>query len=265
MIRGTKSAVIENQITGNFNDLQGWRFAFDIPGHKLWHEEVGAVIEAELLDRGGHYAPRNARYDWLTLNHFALLANSSGRSAVLSNADCFFMRYGESSVKHLDTSTPTLTVLAGGQVDGEELGISGQHGDSLFLQRFALTTGENLSHAEAMRFSLEHQNPPLVGKVGFEGNHYPQSSYSVASVDNPGVLVWALKPAEDGIEHGIVVRLWNLSSQPERFKLSLGGGPIVQAVRTSHIETDIEAANSMTGTLNDALVPQQFKTYRLIP
>ena len=28
------------------------------------------------------------------------------------------------------------------------------------------------------------------------------------------VLLWALKPHEDGIEHGLIARLWNLSDRP---------------------------------------------------
>ncbi|MBC8076003.1 MAG: glycoside hydrolase, partial [Chloroflexales bacterium] len=71
LTRGSDRIAIENVITQNFSDVRSWSFAFNLDAPDVWHEEVGAVIRARLLPQGGHYAARNARYDWLTLNHFA--------------------------------------------------------------------------------------------------------------------------------------------------------------------------------------------------
>ncbi len=66
-----------------------------------------------------------------------------GRSAVVNE------------VSRLDTSTPQISVLAGGQVDGPQLGIPVQGGDSRFLQRFALTVHRRFDPgADSMRFAL---------------------------------------------------------------------------------------------------------------
>lgn len=68
---------IHNQITQNFGDVQTWAFSYKLPSAEVWHEEVGAVIKAKLQTEGGQYSSVNARYDWLTLNHFADFTTSN--------------------------------------------------------------------------------------------------------------------------------------------------------------------------------------------
>ena len=153
------------------------------------------MIRARLLANGGHYAPTLARHDWLTLNHFADMTGADGTGITLSNADAQFMRLGNSTADVLDTATPQISVLAGGQVDGVSLGIQDQGGDSHFLQRFALQTHDAYNPTVAMKFALEHQNPLAVALVT-GGSQYPESTYSLLTVDNPDVVLWALKPAE---------------------------------------------------------------------
>jgi hypothetical protein len=48
------------------------------------------------------------------------------------------------------------------------------------------------------------------------------------------VLLWALKPAEEGIAEGIIARVWNQSSDARSFSLALATG-IAGARRTTHI------------------------------
>jgi alpha-mannosidase len=149
---------IQNEITQNFSDTAGWTFGINVDSPEVRHEEIGAFIKARLLDQGGAYAPRAARYDWLTLNHFADMSGG-GVGVTLSAADNQFFQTGFSTVEVLDTATPKLTILAGGQIDGQPLGLPNQGGDSDFLQRFALRSHGAYSNGEAMRFALEHQNP----------------------------------------------------------------------------------------------------------
>lgn len=264
LFRNSRRIEIANEIRQNFRDLASWGFAFRLSKPQVWHEEVGAVIRAGLLQEGGHYSPRNARYDWLTLNHFARISGADGTGVVLSNADCYFMRLGSSTVTYLDAETPLICVLAGGQVDSPDFGIPAQDGDSYFLQRFALATGESFSHARSMRFALEHQNPLVTAPVT-GGESYPETYFSLVKIDNPEVLLWALKPAEEGIGHGIIARLWNFAESPARFSQALSTGPIAGAWNTTHIETNLEEAALSGGALEGALVPQQMKSFRLNP
>ena len=71
LLRGSPRIDIRNDINQNFDATYWWAFGFNLTSPDLMHEEVGAIIRAKLTTSGGNYSPRNARYDWLTLNHFA--------------------------------------------------------------------------------------------------------------------------------------------------------------------------------------------------
>lgn len=262
VVRDTKTVFIDNEITQNFDDVITWGFGFDIANPDVWHEEVGAVMRAKKVSQGGHYSDRadNSRYDWLTINHYADMSNESA-GVTISNADCYFMRLGTSTPDNLDTTTPTIDILSGGKiVTTGEYGLPAQGGDEYFLQRFAVQTHGEFDPIQAMIFSLEHQNPLVAGKIT-GGAGLPTTQYSYVQIDNPNIVLWALKPAEDGIESGTVVRLWNLSNTTQQFSLKLSDGPLVGAVRLSHIETPMENARIISGALADSMRPQQIKTY----
>lgn len=259
LIRDSNRIDIRNEITQNFSDIYTWRYGFNLTAPDVWHEEVGAVIRAKLLADGGHYSPHHARYDWLTLNHFADMS-SGGSGVTLSNADCYYMQLGNSTASVLDTNTAQLSPLVGGQVDGNTLGILNQGGDSYFLQRFALKTHDAYDPVSAMTFALEHQNPFVAGLIT-GGAAYPETSYSLLTISNPNVLLWALKPADDGIEQGIVTRVWNLSGSPADFTLTYAPTAIASAKQISHIETPIADATVANGALTGSLAAQQIKSF----
>lgn len=260
-IRNSNRIEIRNDINQNFDSIHTWGFGFGLSNPEVWHEEVGAVIKAKLISQGGHYSDRseNSRYDWLTLNHFVDI-NEGQVGITLSNSDCYFMKLGNSTISTLDISTPQVSVLAGGKVANGNNGLPGQGGDTHFLQRFALQTHGAYDQVAAMKFALEHQNPFVTGEVT-GGNVYPETLYSLVSIDNPNVLVWALKPADDGIDQGVIVRVWNLSSVPESFNLSMTQGTILTAKRATHIETPIEDAVIRNGALSETIAQHQIKTF----
>jgi alpha-mannosidase len=268
LVRGQERIEIDNTISQNFTNVPTWSFAFALEAPELWHEEVGAVICAKLLSEGGHYSARNARYDWLSLNHFAALNDDQGTGITLSSADCAFMKFGNSTPTVLDTRHPQLSVLVGGQVDGPQLGIPRQGGDTRFTQRFALRPAHaaragRFQAVEAMKFALEHQNPLAAGFVA-GGNALPEQSFSWLKLSNPNVLLWALKPAEEGLAHGVIARVWNLSTEPQRFSISLAAG-MVAAKQTTHLETDLAEAPVDHGVLSALASPSQLLTFRLFP
>jgi alpha-mannosidase len=252
---------IRNDINQNFDELHTWGFSFLLDTPTVWHEEVGAVICARLLAQGGHYSPRNARYDWLTLNHFA---DMSGPVAgiTISNADCYFMKLGSSTTSVLDAQTPQISVLAGGRVVNGNNGLPGQGGDSHFMQRFAMKTHDGFNAARAMKFALEHQNPLLCGVVR-GGSAYPEVSFSLLSISNPNTLLWALKPAEDGRSRGVIARVWNMAGSRQDFSLTVSTGALRSAQRVTHIETVIEPANFSGGMLMESCEPRQLRSFRL--
>ncbi|MBC8009092.1 MAG: glycoside hydrolase, partial [Burkholderiales bacterium] len=157
---------IRNEITANFGDVRHWAFGFNLTAPAVRTEEVGAINLNKLQSDGGVYATKQARYDHITVNHFADLSSGDDRLGVtISNPDLAFARLGTSTITTLDTTTPQLNFLAGGQVDGRWLGIHDQNGASYFLQRFALRAHGAYDQVAAMRFALEHQNPLVAAPV----------------------------------------------------------------------------------------------------
>ncbi len=261
LVKGANRIEIDNNILQNFGETLTWGYSFNIDSPDIWHEEVGAVIRAKLLPDGGHYSPRNARYDWLTINHFADMSGG-GVGVTLSNADAYYMQLGNSTHTALDATTPQLNILAGGQVDGPNLGIPNQGGDTKFLQRFALQTHGAFNQTSAMKFSLEHQNPLVTHQVIGTDPSYNEKNYSFLTISDPDVLLWALKPAEDGISQGVIARVWNQANAARNYTLSLAPS-IVSGKRTTHIETDIADASIINGNLSASLTGNQIQTHRL--
>ncbi len=265
LVRDSPLIRIENEITRNFHSAGDapptWAFGVNFDSPDVRHEEVGAVIRARLLGDGGHYSPDHARYDWQTLNHFVDLSGVEA-GITLANSDCLFMKLGRSTLTSLDTATPQVQVLVGGQVDGEGLGIPRQGGDTHFRQRFGLQTHGPYSEAEAMRAALAQQNPfvagPVTGRVGF----YPETSHNLVNLTDPNVLLWSIKPAEDGLERaGIALRVWNLSSRPAAFKVRFPGLTMVTAQYATHVETPLGNAAVEGGQLNAHAAPHALETF----
>lgn len=228
---------IANEITENFEATQQWRFEFNLDTPDLRHEEVGAILLARQVADGGHYTDRirNARFDWMTLNHFADLSESTGPGITLSNADCSFMRLGDSTPGLLDAGSARLAVLAGGKVTTSGEGLPNQGGDNHFLQRFSLRPHTGYAARDAMRFALEHQNPLVTGVVT-GGTRLPASSFSFGACSDPNVLLWAAKPAEEGTSAGVILRLWNLGAAASNCRLDFYLN-LLDAKAVSHIET----------------------------
>jgi alpha-mannosidase len=174
------------------------------------------------------------------------------------------MKLGNSTVDTLDIQTPQISVLAGGRDMNEEGILTHQGGDTHFTQRFALKPHGEYDPVTAMRFALEHQNPLITGQVTGPGS-YPETSFSLLSIDNPEVLLWALKPADDGTQAGIVARVWNLSAQPAEFSLRWNTTGLDTAIHLTHIETPVAVASVQDHELLDSLNQQQLKTYALFP
>jgi alpha-mannosidase len=174
------------------------------------------------------------------------------------------VRLGRSKPDALDTATAQLHVLAGGQVDGDQLGVRNQNGASHFLQRFALRPHLGYDPVAAMRFALEHQNPPLAAAVhGGPASVLPANTVSLLSVSDPRVLLWSVKPAEEGGAAGIIARLWNISDSPATATITFPSG-LAGVHRTTHIETNLESVALTLGRAFPAtFTRQQLQTYRL--
>jgi alpha-mannosidase len=264
LFRDSDRVEIRNEITENFSDVRHWAFSFNLPSPDVHTEEVGAVIRAKTKANGGDYANTHARYDYLTLNHFADITDGANtRGVTLANADCAFARLGQSTSEVLDTATPQVNVLAGGQVDGSELGIRGQNGATRFLQRFALRPHGAYDPVAAMKFGLEHQNPLVTSAiVGMTNSPYPANHYSLLNLSHPSVVLWAVKPHDDGIDRGVVARVWNLASEPSQVRLRTAAA-FTGAQRVTHIETPLQPLPVKDGLVEIIVPAHRLESYSL--
>lgn len=253
---------IENYITQNL-DARPITYSFSLNLNKpdTWHEEAGAILHAKTVAKGGHYADTANRVDWLALNHFTDMSDAEN-GLIISNRDAYFMKTGYSTHSVLDDSTSQIKVLAAGQIDNA-LGLVNQDGDSYFEHFLALKphTG-SFNPTEAMRFSLQHQNPLVAGKIT-GGKAYNANTFSMFSISDSNVMVWALKPAEEGIEKGVIMRLWNFAAEDKPLTIS-SSTPIKKGFSTTHIETDDQVLPTEKAALNTTIGHNRMQTFRIL-
>jgi alpha-mannosidase len=253
---------LENYIEQNIGaEPVTYAFSFNLNEPGIWNEEAGAILKARQQSDEGNYADSICRLDWIAMNHFADISDGKN-GMIISNRDAFFMKTGNSTIKRLDPKTTQIKVLAGGQIDAPGLGIINQDGDSYFENFFALRTTRNgFDAATTMKFSMEHQNPLVAGKIKGKSGYIDQN-YSLFEISNPDVLVWALKPAEEGIDSGIIMRVWNMSNYDEEFVIA-SPSLIKKCKMTSHIETDISDITPDQGKLKLKIGHNRLQTYRI--
>ncbi len=255
---------IQNTIEQNFSQTISTAFSFNINKQTVWHEEIGAVINAKVQSHGGNYADSFARYDWLSMQHFANISDDKS-SISISNADGNFMQVGNSTTNFLDENIAQIKLLLGGQMDKSVgLGIYNQGGDSIFTQTIALQPHSNtFNKTQSMKFALEHQTPFVTAFIN-GGNELPANSYSFLQINNNDVLLWALKPAEDGIaKAGVVARFWNMGEQNTPVTISTNNN-LKSATKCTHIETDIEKEIIIKNKINTSFNLQEMKTWKLM-
>ena len=259
---GIKRIEIEDYITKNFAQDLSYAFSFNQSDPQVHHEEAGAILNASPVSKGGHYSEVISRLDWLAMNHFVDVSDGKG-GVILSNRDAYFMKRGNSKVDFLDENSSQISVLAGGRIDADKnLGIPSQDGDSYLEDFFAIQSyaGE-YEAARSMKFSLEHQNPLISGKI-YGGKGYPAKQFSLVAISDPDVLLWALKPSEEGLKNGLIPRVWNLSDFDKTITIS-SSFRIDSCKRVTHIETNIENISPDSGKIIRNIGHNRMETYRL--
>lgn len=257
---------IENTIQENFGDVKTWAFSFNLNNPTTRHEELGAVLIDKLEKNGGHYANSIARYDWQTFNHFANLSENN-YGITLSNLDCSFFKLGKSTLSTLDESSSQINALAGGNVDkkledGGILGILNQNGNKEFNYSFSISSQQGSFDAtRSIKFALEHQNPLVTGTITGVLNDFHSKSFSLLNANNEDVLLWSIKPSEEGIENGIITRFWNFSDKEVSPKIQFNT-PLKSVFQTSHIETNEKEVEIKKNTVKFKFKPFQMATFR---
>jgi alpha-mannosidase len=273
VFKNNRRIEIEDSILQNFRDLKTWAYSFNFNKPVTRHEELSAVLTAATASNGGHYADRNARYDWLTMNQFVNMSEGN-QNITLSNIDCSFFKLGESRFDSLASSSSQINALAGGQTDKLEpdnpadtsyLGIYAQNGQTQFRFQFALTADAgNFNPTTAMQFALEHQHPFVTGFAkGTEPSSAP-TAFSLLNISDPDLLLWSIKPAEDGPGQGLIVRVRNMSGNRKNPLIKLNN-PIQSAWQVTHIENTIGGLPVQHTTVQPAIKGLQMISLKIIP
>lgn len=242
---------IDNVIHENFgNNLTTYAFSFNMENPWIRTEEAGAIVDVRQQSDGGDYADDICRLDWVAFNHFADIHGDGDYGVTLSNRDALFMKTGNSSIVKLDCDTPQIRVLVGGKVNSW-LGVDYQDGCTEFHNSFSLKSYDgNYDAAGSMRFSLEHQNPLVPGRVYSKGDGRMVAPVcSLCEVSDGNVIVWCVKPCEDGADKGLVVRLWNVSDEDRECEIKVHSAGFSQAYLATHIETEERPLKLRNGVL----------------
>jgi alpha-mannosidase len=252
---------IDNVILENFSDKQHFTFSCDLENPEVWHEEVGAVINAKLAPEGGHYSEYMARYDYLSLGHMMHVGNSK-EGLSISNLGAYFMKLGKSTPTKLDATSSQIHILVGGQIDQENnnMGIPAQGGDSVFHVSFSIQPHVgSFNQTAAMRFALEHQTPFAAQRLREKGN-LSEYSFSFLKNNNSNNLLWSLKPAESDISgNKLTARFWNMSNNDFQDQIEFNRDLLSASVAT-HVETEISNIKTEKSKLNFDTQKQQMKT-----
>ena len=117
-----------------------------------------------------------------------------------------------------------------------------------------------------MKFGLDHQNPLVTGAIMRRGRTAPtrRRAHSLLTISNPGVLLWALKPHDDGIAHGLVARVWNLAAEPGLVRLTTASS-LASAQRITHLETPLEPLPVTNGVLEITVPAQRLESLSWTP
>ncbi len=113
-----------------------------------------------------------------------------------------------------------------------------------------------------MKFAMEHQNVLTTGMVTGNKSVNAPPSFSLVNVSNPDVLLWSIKPSEEGITNGLIIRLWNVKNDGGQASVKLYM-PVSSAWQTTHIETNKKALKPNVNSIQTVFTPQQINTYRL--
>ena len=201
------------------------------------HEEVGAVLLAKLTTQGGAYSPTNARYDYLTLNHFADMSGSDGTGMTLSNADAYFMRLGNSTIDiagHHDTAALGARRRIAPSVQPDR-----QPGRGLVLPAaLRAPVARRLRPASRRCASRSSTRTRLSAASVSGGTAYPATSYSYLidlRSERPALVVEARRGGDRRRRHR--ASLEPHRRPPKPFSISLSE-PIARAKSVTHIETD---------------------------
>ncbi|MBW6467420.1 MAG: alpha-mannosidase, partial [Brevefilum sp.] len=145
---------------------------------------------------------------------------------------------------------------------------------NLTLLKSALAPDMNTDRGrQEFTYALYFWNGPLVGsglvQQGYDLNIPPRvfsgmgETQSLFEIDQPNIILETVKPAEDGSQKAIVLRLYEAMGAKTRTRLGTSL-PIQAAYQTNMLEEVLEPLEISAGELNLAFRPFEIKTLKLM-
>jgi alpha-mannosidase len=75
--------------------------------------------------------------------------------------------------------------------------------------------------------------------------------------------LWALKPAEEGPDQGLIARLWNLNPAAVEAQVTINPVALTGVTQTSHIETPLQTVDVVDNGIKARFTAQQLQTFLL--
>ena len=243
LYRDSRRIDIRNEINENFDGTHTWGFTFNLENSRRPARRGRCGNSRQTAGRRRPVLAVMSRLEWLTLNHFVDMSGEDGAGVTLSNSDCAFMKLGNSYIArrrvvsgHLDAANSGARRRADRRA---QAGIAKQGGD-----RTSCSDSRSQTHGgyEPVRGDevLARASEPAGCSVAAGRQRISRDHVFVADVSNPNVLLWALKPAEEGPAAESSRGFGICRGATQAYSLSLATG-IASAMRVTHIETDIEA------------------------
>jgi hypothetical protein len=136
-----------------------------------------------------------------------------------------------------------------------------QVGDLLFRHVISTQAGD-ATDGQAAAFGWDAVTPLACLLTRGSATGRQPASRSLASVDDPEVVLLNLKAADD--RRGIIVRLWNVGGTPRRVVARFDAAPIARAFRCTVAEEDVEELECSEHSLEAEVPARGIATLRLI-
>jgi len=115
-----------------------------------------------------------------------------------------------------------------------------------------------------MKSALEFQQPLIAGMITGDRNApLPANNFTFVKTPGPGIILWALKPAEEGVKsNGIIARVWNLNDFFSKSTLKFNQN-VSSASEATHVEVDLKPIAFKKNMVFIDAGSQQMKTFRI--
>ena len=270
-------------------------FPVNIPDRVYRFEAPGAIVKAGEFSHGGEQLPGSGQA-CTAVRHFIDVSNDS-YGITISQVDSSMIQFGHRTEKedpiYPDPTNSTVisfalgntnnypevirnpddgTVISFNTVDYGEVArdyykevTRDQGGITHFLFRYSLRAHKNYDPEEAIHFAWEDNNEPLAIMVPPSSKGLlPQNQHGFLNVSGEKVILVNCKIAEEGLEKGVIIRLWNAGEKDSIAQVNVSKmWKVNSAERTDLLERSQESLKVLNNSVKLKVKARGFATVRM--